>query len=208
MAEQHGLLPKAQRREILIQTEAPARLSPDTLRELLGITFRNMRVIKVTFLFTFAGAVLAVLLFGLKYEADAQILVKHRRADEVVSTDASSREQESSTDVPTEREINTEISLLRSQDLLEMVVKDLHLDKQSNDFWNVLFPWHDEQWRIAKATQSLRDGLKITEVPQSDIIHIAYRSRQPEIAARILSDLNKQYLAKHLAVYRPTRRCV
>ena len=51
--------------------------------------------------------------------------------------------------------------------------------------------------------KSFDSGLKINEVPQSNIIHIAYRSRHPEFAARILTDLNQRYLAKHLAVYRP-----
>jgi uncharacterized protein involved in exopolysaccharide biosynthesis len=202
MFEHRGLLPEAEQSGIVIHSAAPAQ-PPDTLRELLGAMFRNMRVLKITFLLTFGGALLAVFLFGVKYEADTQILVKHRRADEVVSTDASSRDQQSSTDVPTEREINTEISLLKSEDLLQSVVKDVGLDKREKHRWDVLLPWRDEQWRLAKATRALRDGLKITEVPQSNMIQIAYRSRHRELASQIVSDLNKEYLAKHLAVYRP-----
>ena len=205
MQEQRRLLPEAQLTDIVVHTssEGPGRSSPDTLRELLGALFRNRRVFRTVFLLTFGGALLAVFLFGVKYEADTQILVKHRRADEVVSTDASTRDPQSSTDVPTEREINTEISLLKSQDLLQAVVKDLGLDKAQGHCWDVLFPWRNEQWRLAQATQNLSDGLKITEVPQSNMIHLAYRSRRPELAAQILTDLNKQYLAKHLTVYRP-----
>ena len=82
----------------------------------------------MTFVSTFVGALLSVALFGIKYESSTQILVKHRRADEVVSTDTSSRDQTSSTDVPTEREINTEISLLKSGDLMAAVAKDCGLD--------------------------------------------------------------------------------
>ncbi len=205
MHEQRRLLPEAQPTDILVRTSLGATVSssPDTLRELLGALFRNRRVLGTVFLLTFGGAVLAIFLFGIKYEADAQILVKHRRADEVVSTDTSSRDPQPSTDVPTEREINTEISLLRSQDLLQAVVKDLGLDKVQRHSWDFLVPWHDQQWRLAQATRSLSDGLKITEVPQSNIIHIAYRSPRPELAAQILTDLNKQYLSKHLTVYRP-----
>ena len=205
MYEQRGLLPEAQTTDILVRASSGARVrsSPDTLRELLGALFRNRRILRNAFLLTFGGALLAVFLFGVKYEADTQILVKHRRADEVVSTDASSRDAENSTDVPTEREINTEISLLKSQDLLQAVVRDLGLDKLQRHRWDILFPWRDDQWRVARATLGLRDGLKITEVPQSNMIHIAYRSRRPELAARILTDLDKQYLAKHLTVYRP-----
>jgi len=205
MHEQRGLLPEAQTTEIraYTPTAAPVHSSPETLRGLLGAMFRNARVLRVTFLLTFGGAVLAILMFGIRYEADTQILVKHRRADEVVSTDESSRDQQSSTDVPTERELNTEISLLRSQDLLQGVVQDLGLDKTEIHRWDSLLSWHNEQWRLARATRNLQDGLKITEVPQSNLIHIAYRSSRPELASAVLSDLNKQYLAKHLAVYRP-----
>ncbi len=203
MPQERRMLPEPPPRSLLIRTSDPVRSSPDTLRELIAILFRNRRVVEITFLATLAGAALAVALFGLNYEADTQILVRHRRVDDVVSTDASSREQTSSSDVPTEREINTEISLLRSQDLLASVVKDLHLDQHEDHFWDVLFPWRNEQWRLAKATRMLSNGLKIGEVPQSNVIHISYRSANPALAAQILSDLDKQYLAKHLAVYRP-----
>lgn len=203
MPEQRGLLPEPQPGSLMIGTGAPVRSSPDTLREIVAVLFRNLRFIKIVFLSTFAGALLVVFLFGIAYEADTQIVVKHRRADEVVSTDTSSREQSNSTDVPTEREINTEISLLRSQDLLAGVVKDLGLDKRENHFWNRFLPWRDDQWRAANATRKLSGGLKISEVPQSNVIHISCRTGQPELAAQILSDLNRRYLAKHLAVYRP-----
>ena len=70
------------------------RSSPNAVRDLLSVFFRNRRLIQITFLSTFVGAVLYVVLFGIKYESSTQILVKHRRADEVVSTDTSSREQD------------------------------------------------------------------------------------------------------------------
>src|SRR5690242_12091781 len=105
-------LPDGQQSVQIIRTDMQARSSPDTMRELLGIFYRNKRIIRITFLATLGGAILAIALFGIKYEASTQILVKHRRVDDAVSTDASSREQANSTDVPTEREINTEISLL------------------------------------------------------------------------------------------------
>jgi len=203
MPEQRGMLPEASPRSLTVRTGTPARSSPDTLRELVAVLFRNLRLIKMVFLSTFAGAVLAIVLFGITYEAETQIVVKHRRADEVVSTDSNSRDQQSSTDVPTEREINTEVSLLKSQDLLEGIVNNLGLEKRENHVWNRFFPGRDEHWRVAKATRRLGDGLKITEVPQSNVIQVAYRSGHPELAAQILSELDKQYLAKHLAVYRP-----
>jgi uncharacterized protein involved in exopolysaccharide biosynthesis len=197
--------------EIMVKTRnamaariAPSvRSSPNAVRDLLAIFFRHRRLVQRTFLSTLVGAVLYVVLFGIRYEADTQILVKHRRADEVVSTDASSRDQTSSTDVPTEREINTEISLLKGGDLLAEVAKDTGLEAREDHFWNGLFPGRDESWRVAKAAKKLSSDLKITEIPQSNMIEVSYRSSQPALAARVLSALDKLYLAKHLQVYRP-----
>ena len=181
----------------------PTRSSPNPFKDLLSVFFRNRQLVTITFLCTLAGAVLYVVLFGIKYESSTQILVKHRRADEVVSTDTNSRDEATSTDVPTEREINTEISLLRGGDLIAQVVKDNGLDARENHFWNALIPGRDESWRVAKATKKLSDDLKITEIPQSNMIEVSYRSSRPQQTERVLSDLNRLYLAKHLAVYRP-----
>lgn len=196
---------------IVVRTASPlapgfgpsVRSSPNAVRDLVAVVFRNRQILQWTFLSTLAGAVLYVILFGIRYESSTQILVKHRRADEVISTDASSREAENSTDVPTEREINTEISLLKGGDLMVQVVKDLGLDQREKHFWNGLVPGRDESWRVAKAARKLSADLKITEVPQSNLIEVSYRSSQPELTERVLSDLDRLYLAKHLKVYRP-----
>ena len=204
MQGQRAMLPDSQAGMVIRPSGPPVQTtSPDTLREVAAVLFRNKRALRIAFLATFAGALLGVFLFGISYEADTQIVVKHRRADEVVSTDANTRDQANSNDQPTEREINTEISLLKSGDLLVGIVKKLGLEKRERHFWNVLFPWRDEQWMVANAARKVERGLKITEVPQSNVIKIAYRSGDPELAANILTELDKQYLAKHLAVYRP-----
>jgi uncharacterized protein involved in exopolysaccharide biosynthesis len=52
-------------------------------------------------------------------------------------------------------------------------------------------------------TPELSDDLKIIEIPQSNLIEVSYRSSHPEQTERVLSDLDRLYLAKHLAVYRP-----
>ena len=111
-----------------------ASSSPHAVRDLAAAGFRKRRVLQGTFLCTLAGVVLYVMLLGIRYEANTHILVKHRRADEVISTDSSSRDQSSSTDVPTERELNTEISLLKGGDLVTQVVKDLGLTSARSIF--------------------------------------------------------------------------
>jgi len=186
----------------MVAGSGPTAPPPDSLRGLLAVIFRNLQIIKITFISAFAGAVLVVVFFGVKYEVDAQVLVKHRRADLVQSPDGVSRE-ESSADSPVEREINTEISLLKSQDLLVEVAKATGLDRHEEHFWNFLFPGRDEYWRADKAARKLSADLKVAEIPQSNVIQVSYRSRDPQLATRVLGELDRLYLAKHLAVYRP-----
>ena len=38
---------------------------------------------------------------------------------------------------------------------------------------------------MAKAAKKLSDDLKITEVPQSNMIEVSYRSSQPELTKRV-----------------------
>jgi len=201
MSQQREIV-RETRRPITVRTGTGMQSSPEPVRELLAVMFRNLRLIKISFLAVFAAVVLAIAVYGVKYEADTQVLVKQRRANEVVSTDGTSRQQENFAD-SAEREINTEISLLKSQDLLSDVVKSSGLVALENHFWNFLFPGRDENWRVARAVHNLASALKITEVPQSNMIEVSYRSRNPQRAAQVLAELDRQYLAKHLAVYRP-----
>lgn len=202
MSDQRQIILPTQK-SFVVTAVPPVHSSPNAVRDLLTVLFRNRKIIETAFVCTFLGAIFGVFLLGIKYESDTQILVKHRRADEVVSTDSNSRDQQSSTDVPTEREINTEISLLKSGDLMAEVAKASGLDRSERHFWDFLFPERDDSWRAAKAAKKLSEGLKISEVPQSNMIRISYRASRPEITQRVLSNLDKFYLAKHLAVYRP-----
>jgi uncharacterized protein involved in exopolysaccharide biosynthesis len=177
--------------------------APNTAREVLGIVFRNRRVVLFTFLATFAGVVLAVVFFGIKYEAQTEILVKHQRGDDVVSTDTNSGQPESD-DNAREREINTEVALLQSQDLLEQVVKQCGLDSATQHFWSGWLPsWGDHESRTAKAVKSLKSHLEVEALPDSNIIQVQYTSHHPGEAAQVLKKLDQLYIAKHVEVYRP-----
>ncbi len=177
--------------------------APNTAREVLGIVFRNRRVVLFTFLATFGGVVAAVLFFGIKYQAQTEILVKHQRGDDVVSTDTNSGRPESD-DHAREREINTEVALLQSQDLLEQVVKQCGMDSGNKHFWSGWLPsWGDHTSRTAKAVQRLKNHLEVQPLPDSNIIQVRYTSHHPDEAAQVLEKLDELYIAKHVAVYRP-----
>jgi uncharacterized protein involved in exopolysaccharide biosynthesis len=177
--------------------------APNTTREVLGILFRNRRVVLVSFLATFVGVVIAVVFFGIKYQAQTEILVKHQRGNNVVSTDEGQDRVESD-DHAREREINTEVALLQSSDLLEQVVKECGLDSSWHHFWSSWLPsWGDRESRTAKAVERLQKHLDIDPLPDSNIIQVRYTSHHPDEAAQVLRKLDELYIAKHVAVYRP-----
>ncbi|HEV2245339.1 MAG TPA: Wzz/FepE/Etk N-terminal domain-containing protein [Terriglobia bacterium] len=177
--------------------------APNTTREVLGILFRNRRVVLVAFFATFAGVVLAVVLFGIKYRAETEILVKHQRGENVVSTDGGS-DRPDSDDHAREREINTEVALLQSSDLLEQVVKECGLDSSSRHFWSGWLPsFGDPASKTAKAVERLRKHLEIQPLPDSNIIQVQYTTHHPFEAQQVLQKLDELYIAKHVDVYRP-----
>lgn len=177
--------------------------APNTAREVLGIVFRNRRLVLFTFLATFAGVVLAVMLFGIKYQAQTEILVKHQRNSDVVST-SDKPENTGSDDLAREREINTEVALLGSSDLLADVVKKCGLDSPKRHFWSGWLPsWGDHSSRMAKAVKNLKSHLTVEPLPDSNIIQVDYTSHHPGEAAQVLRALDELYIAKHVAVYRP-----
>ncbi len=180
------------------------RALPPTLRDFLAIGFRHRRLIVVSFLGTFLGTILAVLWVGNRYEAHMEILVKHERVDPVVTTGPNAVGSFTQ-DVVTEEEMNSEVELIRSQDLLEEVVVTCGLHLRKPHFWSPWIPtWvAAEALRIPKAVRKLSKELNVEPVKKSDLIEVIYASRDPELAARVLNTLGNLYLAKHLAVHRP-----
>ncbi len=177
--------------------------APNTPREVAGILFRHRRLLAISFLATFAGVAIVTLLFGVRYKAHTEILVKQQRQETAVSADGNTEEL-SKDDQARAREINTEVELLSSNDLLEQIVKDTHLDEKEMHFWNQWIPTErGQEAAVAKAVRKLKDKMEVDSVPDSNIIEVTYPSRDPELAAQVLQELDKLYIAKHVAVNRP-----
>src|ERR1700720_963645 len=103
-----------------------------TARDFLAIGFRQRRLIINTFLGIFSIAVVIAFLLPKKYEAQMKILVRHERAEQVVSPDRESSIQRS-TEV-SEEELQSEAELIRSRDLLGKVVVACDLQASGGGF--------------------------------------------------------------------------
>src|ERR1035437_10091570 len=167
-----------------------------TLRDLVAVLFRQRWVM----LTAFAIVVIGVLLSGVwlpRYDAHMKILVRRQRTDAMVSPQATAAPQYNGDQV-SEEDINSEVELLNSEDLLRKVViaNGLH-DKHGFSVGN-----DDEQVRIATAVQRLGKDLKIEPLRKTNVISVTYKSRDPQLAARVLNTLSAAYTEKHLEVHR------
>jgi len=170
-----------------------------TLRELLSIGFRQRRLIINTFLGILAAVILLAAVLPRKYQAEMKILVRHERANTMVTPDREPAMQ-LRTDV-TEAELQSEAELLKSKDLLANVVMACSLQKTGDhSIWNWLGHKDDEQ--TTRAVLALDKDLKVEPLKRTNLISVKYSSKDPQLAARVLNTLASQYLEKHLAMHR------
>jgi uncharacterized protein involved in exopolysaccharide biosynthesis len=177
-------------------------LSP-TLRDLLAVVFRHRRLVTLTFLGVVLGAILAAVLLPPQYEAHMQILVKHERMDPVITSEPNTVTQPNS-QLVTEQDLNNEVELIKSQDLLVKVVKACSLDQERPSFWNFLRPnpAGEKNLRTAAAVRKLASDLKVEPIKNSSMIDVSYRTPDAALSSRVLTTLANDYLVKHLKVRR------
>lgn len=172
---------------------------PFTLRDILAVGFRHKRILTLCFGGMLLGTILTVLFMPVDYKAETKILVKRERLDPVVSSQVTP--QVEVRDEISEEQLNSEIALLESQDVLRQTVVACGLQhRKSFSAWLLRL---NENGRIEKATIRLKSALKIEPIRKSDLISVSYSSSDPKLAAAVLSTLANAYIQKHLEVQRP-----
>jgi uncharacterized protein involved in exopolysaccharide biosynthesis len=158
----------------------------------------------IAFAATLCGAILAAIFMPPKYTAHLKVLVRHQRIEPVITTSASGIRTVTPEDV-TEEEIDSEIELFRSEDLLRKVVVECGLDKTKPHIWTATL----EKWkpttpevRTSKAVARLRSAISVERVKKSSFIDLAYGSDDAQRSARVVNLLGQLFAEKHVAVHR------
>jgi uncharacterized protein involved in exopolysaccharide biosynthesis len=187
--------------DALITQEGSYQLGP-SVRDIVSAGFRHRRAGVVTFI----CALILLLAFAFvgprTYHSDIKILVKTGRVDPVVTAEQQQPVNLGPENV-TEEQLNSEVELLKSEDVLRKVVVAAGLQHRSS--W--LDPWlgrgnASEEEKIERAASRLRRDLSAEPLRKSNIIDVEYRSPDPEISAKVLNTLGDAYLEKHLEVHR------
>jgi len=179
-----------------LASEQYTRQSLPTSRDVVAVLFRQ----RWSMLAAFFLVVVAVALSGAwipKYEAKMKILALRQRSDEMVTSSANAPAQFNNDQV-SEEDLNSEVELLNSDDLLRKVVQATGLDRESG-----LSMGPDSAVRIARAVRKLGKDLKIEPLRKTNVISVTYQARDPNQAEEVLKALAAAYTGKHMEVHRP-----
>lgn len=147
-----------------------------------------------------------------QYQAEMKILVNRDRVDSVVTPDPNAAVAVTPLPAVSEEDLNSEVELLKSRDLLEKVVLACGLEspKSRHSRWiaRIDDTLHGKRTtadeRLARTVQDFQSRLIVEPLKKTDLIRVAYASRDPRLSARVLQTLAALYQEKHAAVHRPT----
>jgi uncharacterized protein involved in exopolysaccharide biosynthesis len=171
--------------------------SPWEMPPLITALKRRKRVFLIVFsVFTVLSSAY-ILTLPTRYEAELKLLVKNERQDLVIGPESNTNIVRSSE--PSEADINSEIELLRSRDVLRQVALASGLTtpepgttKQAESVSPLL---------VEKALTGLEHDLSIVAVKKSNIIDVTYLSKDPQLASGVLTTLANDFLEAHLRIH-------
>jgi len=164
----------------------------------LGTVFRRQSgLILSVFVIAFIAVIAITLTLPKRYESTMKVLVKKERADLYV-TPGHTSDQTPAPDV-SEADLNSEVELLRSGDILRPVVLQCGLEKREITGVQAAGPSAPEAEE--KALKRLQKELSVSPVRKSNIIQISYLDRDPATAASVLRELASRYLDAHLSLH-------
>jgi uncharacterized protein involved in exopolysaccharide biosynthesis len=162
-----------------------------------AIVLRNWRLVTTLFCMGISISMSIFLLLPKKYESHMKLMVKNERQDLVVSAESNVstfHQQDLS-----EEQVNSEVELLRSTDLLHQVVMRAHLVQ--NEPGTVQAAGEPSPLAVEQATARLQHDLSIEPVRKSNVITVSYTARAPALASNVLTQLTDTYLQAHLRVH-------
>ena len=170
-----------------------------TLRDVAAVLFRHKRLVAGGFVAIVAASVIYAWTAP-RYQAHMKVLLRHGRLDPFVTPEQNSLPAVAHVEI-SEEEVNSEVELLRDQNLLGKVVTEIGLQREG--LLSRLGLVHDtDEVRRARGARELASRLKVDPIRKSNLIAISYTAADPSQAARVLESLTQAYLEKHTAVHR------
>jgi uncharacterized protein involved in exopolysaccharide biosynthesis len=176
-------------------------------RDVAGVIFRHKLLICATFLTVVIGTAIVTFMMPNQYESRMKILVKNSRTDVPITPERTNGMNGAPPEAEaSETQINSEIALLTSKDLLNQIVIECGLASTQPSTLQRLglkAAPKTSEGRVEEAADRLSKALVIEPVKKASIIEVTYTSESPQKAAEVLSKLRDLYLDKHVKLHRP-----
>lgn len=145
-------------------------------------------------------AAIAYLVAGDRYQAHMKLMVRPGRADAPASAQENAPLDLTRLAI-TEEELNSEVELLRDDEVLRRVAEENGLARR--DWFHFLRLNEGPSERVERAARRLGKKLQIEPVKKTNLISVGYASGNPRLAAGVLQSLANAYVQKHTVVHRP-----
>jgi uncharacterized protein involved in exopolysaccharide biosynthesis len=186
--------------ELILAYGSTSQPSP-TLRDVLMVFFRHRRLIAWSFLVVFA-AVVAFASVVPRYEASMRVLVRRGRLDPPITPQASTQADFTRQPI-SEEEINSEVELLRDDEILRRVARKNDLAKLGI-LASLQLRADDDRAQLERAVRRLAEGIVVEPIRKTSLIQLRYRSAEPAQASAVLNSLAAEYTARHAELHRPS----
>ena len=175
------------------------RTPPFTMRDLLAVIFRQLRVVTISLLVVLL-ACFGYRLLSPSYRAEMKVLISRGRVDPAVT--AAPMQTQFEREEVNEEELNSEVELLHDQEILSTVTQAARLFPESGfSFWKLL--GESDAERLARAVRQLGRRLNVEPSRKTTLITVTYDSSNPAQAANVLKCLAGAYLERHSRLHRP-----
>jgi len=161
-----------------------------SLRDLAHVVFKRKSMILLFFLAVNLAVLVGTFLATPIYQAESQILVRTGRENIYTPIVTAGSSQGPVLSLNREEQINSAIEILKSPSLLEKTAESIGPKVIYSDL------------EMQAAVLKLEKALKITGVKNSNVIEVKLRHSDPRMASTVLDELIRQYLDRHLEVYK------
>jgi uncharacterized protein involved in exopolysaccharide biosynthesis/Mrp family chromosome partitioning ATPase len=176
---------------------APMRHSQMSVRQALLVLFFRRKLIYAVGGTILLATILAMLVLPPRYHSEAKLLVRLGRESVVIDPTAQIGEQA----VPNQtrdKEINSEIELLKSRKLTEEIVTDIGPNRLLGHSLDSAVSDKD----VASAVTLVESRLGVEAIPDSNILTIGFDASDPQLARDVITKLIDAYLVERSSVYR------
>jgi len=166
-----------------------------SLRHIVETAFRHRRLWAVVVVVVFTAAIAYTLLRPRQYRSEMDILVQNTRAEDQITP---SRVSGMITiNGVTEEQINSEIQMLQSRSLANVVVDPQWNNRPMGSLTLAQYKAHD------KAAANFEKHLSVELIRKSNVIHVTYTASDPKSATDTLNRLLSAFLAEQREIAQP-----